>query len=313
MVSHSVGCLIGREEAARRRATLADTKAVIGLAKSPLASGLAPAPCRFTALLIDLHCHILPGIDDGPDDLRSSLELARVLSDEGVRTVAATPHLRDDYPEVHPTELRARCDQLRQALADADINLSVVPGGEVDLLWALTAPDDDLALVSYGQNGSWLLIETPNGPLPTTFEQSLAELRGRGYRVLLAHPERNEDLQANPERAVELTRDGVAMQITVSVLSRSGRQSKSARLAHSLLERGAVHAISSDAHGATGHRRAPGWKALKTAGISTDQIHWMVQEVPAAILSGSPLLPSRAPSTAPARRGFLGHLRGRSG
>lgn len=266
----------------------------------------------WSALLIDLHCHILPGIDDGPDDVQSSLELARVLSDEGVQTVAATPHLRDDYPDVHPTELGARCDELRQALSDADIDLSVVTGGEVDLLWALTAADDDLALVSYGQGGTWLLIETPNGPLPTTFEQSLAELRGRGYRLLLAHPERNEDLQANPERAVDLTRDGVAMQVTVSVLARSGRQSKSARLAYSLLERDAVHAISSDAHGATGHRRAPEWKALKTAGMSNEQIHWMVQEVPAAILSGSPLLPSRAPSTAPGRQGFLSRLRGTS-
>jgi protein-tyrosine phosphatase len=266
-----------------------------------------------TVRLIDLHCHILPGIDDGPDDLQSSLELARLLSEEGVETVAATPHLREDHPEVRPTELRARCDDLRQALSDAGIDLMVVNGGEVDLLWALTATDDDLALVSYGQAGSWLLIETPNGPLPATFEQSLAELRGRGYRVLLAHPERSADFQAHPERLLELTRDGVALQVTASTLGQSRRQSKSARLAYFLLDHDAVHALSSDAHGASGHRRAPEWRALETSGLSRDRIEWMVQQVPAAILAGSILPPAPEAWSKLPRRSFVSRLRGTPG
>jgi protein-tyrosine phosphatase len=262
--------------------------------------------------LIDLHCHILPGIDDGPDDLRSSLKLARLLADEGVETVAATPHLRDDHPDVRPTELRARCDDLRQALSQAGIDLTVVNGGEVDLLWAMMATDDDLALVSYGQGGSWLLIETPNGPLPPSFEQSVAELRGRGYRVLLAHPERNADFQSDPERLIELTRDGVALQITVSTLGRSSRHSESSRLAHLLLERDAVHVLSSDAHGISGRGRAPEWATLEAGSLPGERIEWMVQQVPAAILAGSILPPAPLASSKLPRRGFVSRLRGTS-
>jgi protein-tyrosine phosphatase len=260
--------------------------------------------------LIDLHCHILPGIDDGPDDPDTSLELARLLSEEGVRTVVATPHLRDDHPQVHPLELRARCDDLQAAVTAAGIDLTIVDGGEVDLLWALKATADDLALASYGQAGSWLLIETPNGPLSATLEQSLAEVSSRGYRVLLAHPERSPDFQRDPERLLQLTRDGVLLQVTVSTLGRPSRESRSARLAHHLLDLDAVHVLASDAHGPTGHRRAPGWAALAKVDLPSDRIDWMVEGVPAAILAGSPIPP--APPRPP-RRGVFGRFRGKTG
>jgi protein-tyrosine phosphatase len=252
--------------------------------------------------LIDLHCHILPGIDDGPKDLETSLGLARLLAEEGVRTVVATPHLRDDHPGVHLAELHSRCDDLGSAVAAAGIDLAIVSGGEVDLLWALKAADEDLGLASYGQRGAWLLIETPNGPLPATLEQGLAELSGRGYRVLLAHPERSPDFQRDSDRLLELTRDGVLLQVTVSTLGLSPRQSRSSRLAHHLVDQDAVHVLSSDAHGPSGHRRAPEWAALKKAGLPNDRVAWMVEQVPAAILAGSPI---PAPPTRPERRRLL--------
>lgn len=270
----------------------------------------SPQPNPASALrLIDLHCHILPGIDDGPNDLETSLKLAELLSGEGVQTVVATPHLRDDHPRVHPAELHARCEDLQDAVAAAGIDLTIVGGGEVDLLWAMRASADDLVLASYSQAGAWLLIETPNGPLPATFEQSLADLRSRGYRVLLAHPERSPDFQMDPARLLELTRDGALLQVTVSTLSRSPRESRSARLAYHLLDQGAVHVLSSDAHGPSGHRRVPGWTALKAADLPRDRIDWMVEQVPAAILAGSLLPPAPAK---PARRGFFRRSRGTS-
>jgi protein-tyrosine phosphatase len=234
------------------------------------------------------------------------LELAKLLSAEGVRTVAATPHLRDDYPDVYPSELRARCEEIQDAISAAGIELTIVSGAEVDLLWAMKASAEDLGLASYGQRGSWLLIETPIGPLPDTFEQSLADLRGRGYRILLAHPERSANFQKDPERLLELTEDGVLLQVTVGTLRRSPRESRSAHLAHRLLDQGAAHVLSSDAHGPTGRRRAPGWSALEAADLPSDRIDWMVKQVPAAILAGSPVPPAPA---RPARRGFFRRFR----
>src|SRR5215218_10603286 len=107
--------------------------------------------------MIDLHTHILPGIDDGPRDLEGSVALVAELAAAGVRTVAATPHLRSDYPGVRPAELADRVDALQAEVEDVEL----VGGGEVDLYWATEASDEDLRLVSYGQRGTDLLVETP--------------------------------------------------------------------------------------------------------------------------------------------------------
>jgi protein-tyrosine phosphatase len=131
--------------------------------------------------VIDLHCHILPGVDDGPDTLDGALELARELAGAGVRTVAATPHLRDDHPGVRAVELAARCGELTEVLAG--IELEVVPAAEVDVVRALEASDEELRLASFGQRGTDLLLETPYGPLPTSFDDQVFQLSVRGFRA----------------------------------------------------------------------------------------------------------------------------------
>ena len=123
--------------------------------------------------MLDLHCHLLPGIDDGPPDVAGSIQLAWQAEAEGVRVIAATPHCREDHPGVVPGELRDRCRELSNQLVDEGILVRVVPGGEVDLVWGLEASDEDLRLVSYGQHGSDLLLETPYSALPSRFEDLL--------------------------------------------------------------------------------------------------------------------------------------------
>src|SRR4029453_812823 len=97
----------------------------------------AGAPGR--AAMIDLHSHILPDLDDGPANLAQSLQLGRPAEADGIQIVAATPHLREDHPRVRPSELAGRCAQLNDALAEAEIALEIVPGGELDVLWVLDA------------------------------------------------------------------------------------------------------------------------------------------------------------------------------
>jgi protein-tyrosine phosphatase len=253
--------------------------------------------------MIDLHCHLLPGIDDGPADLEESLELARLMAAEGVTTAAATPHLREDHPRVVPAELSDRCATLNGHLRSADIDLEVVPGGELDLAWALSASDEDLRLCTYCQRGSDVLVESPYGPLATMFEQLLFQLRSTGLRVLLAHPERNPTFQDDPGRLAELVRQGVLLQLTGASVVRGARGgSRSGQLARALLKDGLAHVIASDAHGPLTAERASLAAGLAAAAdIDEATARWMVHDAPAAILRGEPL-PTRP--ALPARRRF---------
>jgi protein-tyrosine phosphatase len=252
--------------------------------------------------VIDLHCHLLPGVDDGPATVDRSVELAAALVADGVRTVAATPHVRADYPDVVPAELRERREALRQAIAAAGIDLEVVAGGELDLGRGLEASEEELRLVSLGQGGRYLLVETPYGPLSSLFEEQLFQLEVRGYGLLLAHPERNPSFQADPERLAQVVARGILLQITAGSL-RLGRRSATTRLARGLVERGLAHVLASDAHGAAVNRApiSAGLRAARElAGARADS---MVMDAPAAILAGEP--PVLPPAASGRRRGLL--------
>jgi protein-tyrosine phosphatase len=247
--------------------------------------------------VIDLHCHILPGIDDGPETIEQAVGLALQLAAAGVRTVAATPHLRADHPAVRPAELAGRCEDLGQGLGAAGIDLGVIAGAEVDIVRALEASDEELRLASYGQRGNDLLVEAPYGPLPTSFEDQIFRLSVRGYRILLAHPERNPSLRREPARLTELVRRGVLLQVTADALVRRARGSRSRELARSLVADGMAHVLASDAHGC--REPDPLTAGLAEArGLVGAYADWMVEEAPAAILAGEPLPdPPAAPRT----------------
>ena len=263
--------------------------------------------------MIDLHSHLLPGIDDGAPDLDHALDLARAAADQGTRVLAATPHLRADFPDVRPDELEMRCDDIRAAIEDAGIELEVVQGGEAGVMWAVNARDDELRACSYGARGTDLLVETPYGPLGDTFEHLLFSLPERGYRLLLAHPENNATFQRHPERLHELVDRGVLVQVTARSLIRSDRRRGPRPLAESLVLDGHVHVLASDAH--SGHQlRPPALGAGAAAAaelVGEARARWLVEDAPAAILAGEPL-PEPPPQAEPARRkgGLLARLRG---
>src|SRR4051794_38220543 len=150
--------------------------------------------------MIDLHTHVLPGIDDGPANVEGSLEVLAAAVQEETVTLAATPHVRADHPGVVPGELGARTAELAVAAARQGLDIELVAGGEVDLQWAQHASDDDLRAVSFGGRGHDLLVETPYGELPVRFEDLLFKLSVRGFRILLAHPERNRTFQRDRRR-----------------------------------------------------------------------------------------------------------------
>src|SRR5947209_12640852 len=160
--------------------------------------------------VVDLHTHILPGIDDGPPDEDTSVEFARALAADGVTTVAATPHLRADHPGVVPGELEERCGELQERLDAEEIPLRLVAGAEVDLNAAMMAGADDLRAASYGGRSDYMLVETPYNSLSRNFEDMMFRaVSSRGIGIVLAHPERNLMLQRDIDRVARLVDRGV--------------------------------------------------------------------------------------------------------
>jgi protein-tyrosine phosphatase len=254
--------------------------------------------------VIDLHSHVLPGIDDGPADMSASVALAAAASRDGTATMAATPHLRPDFPNVRPEELAERCRSLAERLGAANVPIEIVSGAELDVRWATEASDDQLRLASFAQRGSDLLVESPYGPITPAFEDALLALAGRGYRIVLAHPERNPSFQTHPQRLERLVAVGVLLQVTTHAVASQERNSRSRWLAQGLVEHNMAHVIASDAHDAN-DRRPP---TLSTAVAAARRLaplraDWMVTDAPAAVLEGVELPPP--PSSRSVRRGLF--------
>lgn len=250
--------------------------------------------------MIDLHCHLLPALDDGPADLSGALQLAQAQARAGVSTVAATPHVSPRIPNDSARVERAVLE-LRTAIRAAGIPLALLAGAEVDLEQALALPDDELARLTLGDSDC-LLLEAPLTAL-APLEEGVATLQGRGFAILLAHPERAPMLQRDPDCVERLVRAGVRTQITSGGL---GGQFGGVvrRFAARLVDAGLAHTLASDAHDVV--RRPPGLRApLEAAGLG-DHASLLCERHPAMLLAGEQL-----PRTVELRRrrGLLGRLR----
>jgi protein-tyrosine phosphatase len=250
--------------------------------------------------VIDLHAHVLPGVDDGAPDLDAAVRLARLAAADGVAVMAATPHLRADHPRVIASELPARVQRLRDELARAGVAIEIVSGAEVDVFHAVKADEEELRLASYGQRGTDVLIETPYGSLPHTLEDMLFRLEARGYRILLAHPERSRDFRLRPRRLMALVKRGTLIQVTAGSLAGRRRSSSTRRFAEALVAEGVAHVIASDDHGGSRASLVEGVAAA--AFTDAARAEWMVTEAPAAILAGDVLPPAPPPTRARRRR-----------
>lgn len=258
--------------------------------------------------MIDLHNHVLPGLDDGPADVEGSVALATAAAAAGIRVLAATPHLREDHPAVVLTELPQRVERLGKELRRRGLDVTLVSGAEVATTRAMGMSDDELRAVTLAGNGRDLLLETPYGALPDSYERLVERLTSRGFRILAAHPERNPTLQSDPSRLGRLVEAGLLVQVTAAGLA-GPRRSRSRALALTALERRWAHVIASDAHSA--HWRPPELlpglaAAAKRLPALAAELQWMVEDAPRAILEGRPLPPRPPRGEARRRARFRG-------
>jgi protein-tyrosine phosphatase len=241
--------------------------------------------------VIDLHCHVLPGIDDGPETIEGSVELARMALAAGIDTLVATPHVNSRTPNDAAT-IAAALARLRQRLAEESVAVEVLPGAEIAMTHLAELDAQQLSLLGLG-GGRWLLVEPPFAPVAPALKGIVLELRRKGHPVVLAHPERCPALQRDRRVVPELVDAGVLMSITAGSLV-GGFGSEVRRYALDLARNGLVHNVTSDAHDI--ERRRPSLSdELERAGLSALG-EWLTQLVPAAILAGEaiPLRPTVA-------------------
>jgi protein-tyrosine phosphatase len=238
--------------------------------------------------VIDLHSHILPGIDDGAKSIEESVEIAKAAVADGVEVIAATPHVRDDYPTTAET-METLVGQVRRALLRERVPLDVRKGGELALTWLDRLSDVELRRFGLGGNPGYLLVEFPYYGWPLRLPDWVFQLQTRGMTLVIAHPERNADVQAAPEKLRPLVEAGALVQVTAgSVDGRLGSAAKETGL--DLVERGLVHVLASDAHHPS--VRAGGLDAAVDAIGDEELARWLSLDVPEAIVTGR-AVPSR--------------------
>jgi protein-tyrosine phosphatase len=244
--------------------------------------------------LVDLHSHVLPGLDDGAVDMAASLEICRAAAADGIDVLAGTPHVRHDHATT-AAGMEAALAKLQEAAGGI---LRVVGGGELDLD-ELTRPVEELRRFGLGGNPAYLLVETPYVGWPLDFADRVFRLGAAGFTAVIAHPERNFDVQTNPSLLDAPVAAGALVQLTAASLDGRGTRRADA-CARTLIERGAAHLIASDAHAPS--VRAVGLSAAAAALDDDGLARWLTDGVPRAIVDGTRLPDRPEAARAPRRR-----------
>lgn len=204
--------------------------------------------------MIDLHCHILPGLDDGPGSFEESLAMARMAAEDGVRVIVATPHVDEQYAYPAPELIRELTARLNEMIESDGLPLRVLPGAEVraapELVEALQAG----RVMTVADQGKYVLVELPFAGHAVYAGDLFFRMQVAGYTPILAHAERIEWLRRHPDLLQQFKDRGVRVQINAE--SVSGRAGRGLRLeALRLAKEGLADVLASDGHSAT--RRKP--------------------------------------------------------
>jgi protein-tyrosine phosphatase len=259
--------------------------------------------------LIDLHNHLLPGIDDGAKKVEETLEFLRIARRDGVTTVVATPHMKPGVYDNRRETILERVSMVREAArGDEAEGVTLLPGAEVYFTADLTARARAGDLMTVGDGGRYLLLELPYQQIPMQVDETIFQLRLQGITPLMAHPERVAYYLENIERVAASVRLGALTQVTGASLT--GKFGERARdFAHALLRRGLIHVLASDGHDV--RYRPPilseGFRAA-AAVLGEGAAHRMVHETPQAILDGREVEVGEPAPTMPGR-GFGARLR----
>lgn len=199
--------------------------------------------------MIDLHCHILPGVDDGAQSLSDSLNMARKAVEQGIHTIVATPHHLNNSYENPKRQILTRVEELNKLLLEENINVKILPGQEVRVHGEMIAGYTMGEILTVNHT-PYVLVEFPSNHVPRYTEKLFYDLQMNGLIPVIVHPERNQEIIERSDLLYQLVKKGALTQITAaSVCGDFGKKIKNFSL--QLIEANLTHFIASDAHNIT--------------------------------------------------------------
>lgn len=196
--------------------------------------------------MIDIHSHILPGIDDGAKHIGDSMDMARQALKEGIHTIIATPHHKNSKYNNYKNDILLKVEDLNGELEKEGIPLKVLAGQEVRIFGEVIEGFDKGEILSLNET-QYLFIELPSGHVPAYTEKLLFDLQLKGLVPIIVHPERNQEIIERPDVLLNLVKKGALTQVTASSLcGYFGKKIKN--FSHQLIEANLTHFIASDAH-----------------------------------------------------------------
>lgn len=196
--------------------------------------------------MIDLHCHILPGIDDGAKDLSESIEMARKAAKQGIRTIVASPHHLNNQYENPKQIILEKTAELNRRLQEENIEVKIVPGQEVRIHGELL-DGHKKGEIQPIHNSNYVLVEFPSNHVPRYANQLFYDMQLEGLIPIIVHPERNQQIIENPDILYRMVEKGALTQVTAASISGDFGK-KIRRFTMQLIEANLTHFIASDAH-----------------------------------------------------------------
>lgn len=203
--------------------------------------------------MIDIHCHILPNVDDGSESLEESIAMAKIAESEGITKIVNTSHCHFDFKYKKGNELKLELEKFNQALKEENINIEVLLGNELYYTSDLIERFDELDFFSMN-NSKYILMEFSPINFPKNIEDVIYEIKIRGYIPIIAHAERYKQVQEDVNIVLDCIKEGALIQVnSSSILGKNGEKAEDT--SKKLLDNNMVHFVATDAH--SSNRRRP--------------------------------------------------------
>ncbi|MEH7239556.1 tyrosine-protein phosphatase [Bacillus sp. JJ1562] len=197
--------------------------------------------------MIDIHCHILPCLDDGAKDLDETISMAKKAAEEGITKIIATPHYKKREFENSKEKILQAVENINKEISQHKIPLTILPGQEPRIYGEILQDYNKGEILSLNNGGKYLFVEFPSGHVPRYSEQLLFDIQLNGLTPVIVHPERNSEIMENPDLLYNFVKNGACTQITSSsVTGHFGKKIK--KFTMQLVESNLTHFVASDSH-----------------------------------------------------------------
>lgn len=197
--------------------------------------------------MIDIHCHILPGVDDGAQHDQAALEMGRAAEKEGITHIIATPHNRTQQFDNDRESIVANVALLNELFHQENVAVMILPGQENRIFGDMVEAIEGGELLTMNDKGQYLFVEFPSNHVPRYTEQLFYDLQNAGVIPVIVHPERNSEIVATPDILYKLIKNGALSQVTAASLI-GGFGKKIKKFSQQLFDYNLAHFLASDAH-----------------------------------------------------------------